>query len=318
MSGAATVSQSLPLRDGSITIARLVDLYLSQYSGRDEAITQRLRWWLTRIGELQLEQLSDDHLHAALDHLERHPPRYYAGRDADGQPIFKAKKASIAPATLNRYAASISGVLTWAMRRRITPKGWDHPGRKLERRPERNAQTRFLSEPEREALLQACRASPWPKLYLLVLLALTTGARKGELLGLVWGDVDLEQRIAHVRRSKNGDAKALPLTPPVVDELRRFVGPAPSSLVFASRLQPSRAYSFEERWKQALKAAKIRAFRFHDLRHTCASWLAQRGATLLEIGDVLGHRQIAMTKRYAHLTSSHKSALVNRMLGDVR
>jgi integrase len=307
----------LPMRDGSITMMRLADLFLAHYDGRDRAVTQRIGWWIGRIGPLRLDELTDDHLHAALDHLERNPPRYYAGRDVDGKAIFKAKKTSLAPATLNRYHAAVSGMLSWAMRRRITPKGWDHPGRRLEARPERNAQVRFLSDAERDALLEACRASEWPQLYLLVLLALTTGARKGELQALRWGDMDLELGTAHVRRSKNGDAKALPLTAPVVAELRKFAGAA-GSLVFASRLRPSKPFTFEERWRQALKAAGIRRFRFHDLRHTCASWLAQRGATLLEIGDVLGHRTVAMSARYAHLTSGHRANLVNRMLGDLR
>jgi integrase len=76
-------------------------------------------------------------------------------------------------------------------------------------------------------------------------------------------------------------------------------------------------YAFEARWAQALKEARVRDFRFHDLRHSCASLLAQSGATLLEIGDVLGHRQLAMTKRYSHLTTGHKAALVNRVLGSI-
>jgi integrase len=78
-----------------------------------------------------------------------------------------------------------------------------HPCRSVERKPENNEKTRFLSDDERTRLLAACKASPWPRLYGLILLALTTGARKGELLGLTWTDIDLERRLAHVGRSKN-------------------------------------------------------------------------------------------------------------------
>ncbi len=67
-----------------------------------------------------------------------------------------------------------------------------------------------------------------------------------------------------------------------------------------------------------MAAAGVKKFRFHDLRHSCASMLAQNGATLLEIGDLLGHRQLQMTKRYSHLATSHKAALVNRVLGAIR
>jgi integrase len=307
----------LPMRDGTLLVERLIELYMAEYSGRDGAMVQRLSWWKDRIGQLQLDQVSDDDIHAGLELLTTKPPRYFAGKDADGKAIYRAKKAALAPATVNRYCASIAAVFTWAVRRRIAPKGWTHPCRGIERRAENNEQTRFLSDDERGRLIDACKASAWPRMYLLVLLALTTGARRGELSGLRWRDVDLVQHVAHVGRSKNGDPKCLPLVASVVEQLARFKG-APSALVFPSPRDADRPYDFEPRWRQALKVAKVRAFRFHDLRHSCASYLAQNGATLLEIGDLLGHRQLSVTKRYSHLASTHRAALVNRVLGDLR
>lgn len=311
---------ALPQRDGSITVSHLVDLYMAQYAGRDTTRTQRLTWWVAQVGQLRLDEINDDHMHAALESLNDRAARYYAGKDADGRPVYRAKRKPIAPATINRYSASLSAVFTWAIRRRITPKGWDHPGRRLERRAENNEKTRFLSDDERVRLLQACKASRWPRLYLLALMGLTTGARKGELIGMRWCDVDLAGRLAHVGRTKNGDPKALPLVPAVVAELERFVpdNPASTTLVFCSPRKATRAFSYEGAWQTALKAAKVRDFRFHDLRHSCASLLAQNGATLLEIGDLLGHRQVSMTRRYSHLAATHRTALVNRVLGDLR
>lgn len=306
---------ALPLRDGTIKIARLIDLYMGEYAGRDTTRVQRLTWWSIKIGELSLIDVSDDHIHAAIEALANEPARFYAGKDAHGQPIYKARRRPLAPATLNRFVASIGAVFTWAIKRRVAPKGFVHPCRAVERRTENNEQTRFLSPEERTRLLEAARASPWPRLYLLTLLALTTGARKGELLGLNWADIDLDAGTALVGRTKNGDPKVLPLVPAVVEELRRLGG---KGLVFASDRRPEQPYSFEWRFTDALKAAKIRNFRFHDLRHTCASMLAQSGATLLEIGDLLGHRQLQMTKRYSHLTVGHKAALVNRILGSIK
>jgi integrase len=149
-------------------------------------------------------------------------------------------------------------------------------------------------------------------------MALTTGARRSELTGLRWQDIDFVHNVAFVGRSKNGDPKTLPLVSNVLDLLNAFnTGTAPTGLVFPSPRIPTQSYGFEERWKAALKAAKVRNFRFHDLRHTCASMLAQNGATLLEIGDLLGHRQLQVTKRYSHLASGHKAALVNRVLGSL-
>jgi len=127
----------------------------------------------------------------------------------------------------------------------------------------------------------------------------------------------MERARASVPPGKNGDRKVLPLVPAAVEELRLIQG-APSALVFPSRMRPGTAYHFEEAWRTARKAARLAKFRFHDLRHTCASYLAQNGAGVLEIADVLGHRQLSMTRRYAHLTIDSKASLVNRVLGGIR
>lgn len=308
---------TLPLRDGAIAIAALIDLYMAHYAGRDSTRVQRLTWWRQRLGTMALQDLSDDHVHAAIEDLATQHARYFAGTDADGRAILKAKRKPLSGATLNRYQVALAAVITWAIRRRIAPRGYAHPCRAVERRPEASGKTRFLTDAERARLLEACRAAPWPRLYCLVLMALTTGARKGELLGLCWADIDLERGTASIDRAKNGDSKVLPLTPAVVDELRCFAG-APNALVFASPRRPGQPFAFELQFAAALTAAKVKAFRFHDLRHSCASSLAASGATLLEIADVLGHRQLQMTKRYSHLTVGHKSALLTRVFGDVK
>ncbi|MEJ7685678.1 MAG: site-specific integrase [Variovorax sp.] len=307
------------MREGAITVTKLVELYMAHYAGRDTTRLQRLSWWIAQIGPTALQDVTDDHIHAALESLAQQPATYYAGLDASGKAIYKSKRKAIAPATINRYNASIAAVFTWSIKRRIAPKGFIHPCRSVERRAENNEKTRFLSLEERVRVMDACRASKWPRLYLLVLMALTTGARKGELMGLRWQDIDHEHSVAYVGRSKNGDPKTLPLVPSVIELLKGFGKdlPAPAP-VFASPRYPAEPFGFEERWKEALRAAKVRNFRFHDLRHTCASMLAQNGATLLEIGDLLGHRQLQVTKRYSHLATGHKAALVNRVLGGIQ
>lgn len=90
-----------------------------------------------------------------------------------------------------------------------------------------------------------------------------------------------------------------------------------SSLIFASRIKEDVAYCFTKPWKKALEDGDIKGFRFHDLRHSCASYLAQSGASLLEIADVLGHKDISVTKRYSHLCIRHKSSLINRVMGGI-
>jgi len=173
-----------------------------------------------------------------------------------------------------------------------------------------------LSEAERTPLFSSCRASHWDKLYLIVLLAITTGARKGELTKLRWNDIDFERRTAYVSTTKNGQPKVLPLTDSVIRELQVF-NKNDSHLIFESKVKRDVAYCFTKPWKKALEDAEIKDFRFHDLRHSCASYLAQSGASLLEIADVLGHKQISVTKRYAHLCIEHKSSLINRVMGSI-
>jgi integrase len=309
-------SYSAP-RNGNITVAELANLYMAQYAGRDPAIAHRIAWWNSVVGSIRLADLNDDHVYFALEELATKPGRYWAGIDADGKPIMKAKRGTMAPATVNRYAATLGGLLTWAIKKRIAPRDFDHPCRRIARRPENNERIRFLTDSERIRLLQASREATWDRMYLLVIMAITTGARKGELLGLRGEAINLARAEAYVARSKNGDAKVLPLLPTVIEEIQRF-NPAPSALLFASKRRPDRPFNFVPTWDTAIKRAGIKDFRFHDLRHTCASYLAQSGATLLEIADVLGHRQTAVTKRYSHLTTSHKTSLVSRVLGEIR
>ncbi len=303
---------ALPMRAGHLPMADVLDLYMAHYAGADTTRVQRLTWWRGKIGQIALQDLTDDHVHAALEDLATRPARYYAGRDSEGRRVYEFKKHTIAPATVNRYAASLAATITWVIKRRVAPKGYVHPCRSVERRPEHNEKTRFLSDDECRRLLEACRASSWPRLLALVLAALTTGARKGELLGLRWGDVNLDQAQALVLRTKNSDPRVLVLVPSLVEELRKFAGPA-EQWVFCSPRNPERVFAFEPRFHDALRAARIKGVTFHTLRHSCASLLAKNGATLLEIADVLGHRQLQVTKRYSHLATSHKAALVNRV-----
>jgi integrase len=176
---------------------------------------------------------------------------------------------------------------------------------------------RFLNDEERARLFDACKASKYPRLYALALMAMLTGARKGELLGLRWRDVDLEAGVAMLGKTKNGDRRTLVLLPQLVDTLRPFAGDR-DRYVFgsvASRYQVPA--SITSAWGDALARAKIRDFRFHDLRHCCASYLAQAGTPLNVIAEVLGHRKLDMSRRYAHLTTQTKAHAMRAALGAI-
>lgn len=316
--GSVAISGATEAIPGVLTVSVLVDRYMAAYAGRDGSRAYRLRWWQAKVGDVPLTDLTDDLVFHALEELSERPSRVYAGRDIDGKAIFRAKAPRMAPATLNRYMHSLAAVCTWAIRKRLIAKGWENPCKRIERRRENNERVRFLSDDERARLLTACKASKWKGLYPLVLLAITTGARRGELLGLRVADVDLQAATASIETSKNGDRRVMPLVPTAVACLSEIMPKTPSARVFASRLREDVPFHFEGVWRLALDAAKIKNFRFHDLRHSCASYLAQSGGTLLEIAEVLGHRNLAVTRRYSHLTIRNKAELVNRVLGDIR
>jgi len=312
------VAAPLPSRDGSITLSSLIDLYFTKYTGRDPALKQRLDLWSAKIGHVTLAELDDDHVHNALREIEAQPPRYFVGCDVDGRKVFKGKGKVMANATVNRYRAALSGVISWSIKHRIAPKGYINCVRAVAAKSEKdNKRTRYLTTPQRDALLVACRASSWKMLYPLVLAAVTCGARKGELLGLRWRDVDLGSGTASLARTKNGESRTLILTPEVVDVLKLHEG-APGALVFASKLRPDVPFNVQGAWRVALKAAGVKDFRFHDLRHDAASRLAANGASLLSIGAVLGHKSPSVTARYAHLCVDQQRELVLKVMSGTR
>jgi integrase len=275
------------------TLADLVDRQLETVRAKRPHDYDRQRsllgWWRAQLGGYALAQVT--------------PALIAKHRDE----LLKTRS----PATVNRHLAGLSKAFTNAVRE----FHWiqDNPLRRVAKETEPQGRVRYLSDEERGRLLDACRKSERPELYLIVLLALTTGMRRGELLGLRWQDVDLERRVAIIQHSKNGDRRAVPLVPEVVALLREHgkVRRLDSALLFPGSNE--RPVDIKNAWYAALETAKVKDFRFHDLRHTAASYLAMSGATVPELAAVLGHRTLAMVKRYAHLSDQHTGAVVERM-----
>ena len=123
----------------------------------------------------------------------------------------------------------------------------------------------------------------------------------------------MQKGVAVLHETKNEERRAVPLAGPALGLLRDLsrVRRIDSDLVFAG--PDGRAIFPRKPWERALAAAEIADFRFHDLRHSAASYLAMNGATLAEIAEVLGHKTLAMVKRYAHLTEAHTAKVVTRM-----
>jgi integrase len=305
-----------PNRD-SLTVRQLADAYMAHYVGLDSGRPARVKWWCERIGDLRVVDLDSDLIADYLDAYAAGRREKYMGRDPRGQPILKSLGPR-KPATINRAKSALGALLTFAKQRRLTPRGWPNPIRDVPGRREDNARTRFLSSEEQARLLSAARICSWPRLHLLVLMGITTGARKGELLSLRGGDLHLERGRAHLRATKNGSQRVLRLVPDVVMEIRRLGAPKGEALLFPSTRKPLQPMDFSNHFLRALRDARIEGASFHTLRPTHASILAMNGASLVEIADSMGHRTMEMVRRYAHLAVDHKVALIDRVFAGDR
>lgn len=266
-----------------------------------------LRWWEAKLGHLRLVDVTAAVISRAREDLEAEPVRQLK------TPLraIGARTGRRSPASSNRYLASLSAVLG------VARKEWQiisaNPAAQVKKRREPKGRIRFLDQDERRRLLAAVgQADDW-RLAPLVALALYTGARAGELLSLRWSDIDLQRRFATVHGTKNGETRSLPLAAPAFEALRglhrsrRRIG---TELVFAGSTDavfPRRA------WEEAVRRAELDDFSFHDLRHSAASYFAMTGASMRDLAELLGHKTLAMVKRYSHLTRDHLLTAAERM-----
>jgi integrase len=218
------------------------------------------------------------------------------------------------PSTVVRYLAVLSHVFSVARRE----WGWatDNPVSRVTRPKEPRGRVRYLNKDELETLLDACQGSRCTLLYAIVVLAVSTGMRLGEMLSLRWDQVDFEHDRIVLHETKNGERRAVPLLHHARDVLSKLPNNGPTALVFPGR-KPTKPICIHKAWERALQAAGISDFRFHDLRHTAASHLAMQGASPLDIAQVLGHRTLQMVRRYAHLSDGHVRSVVERMNGQL-
>jgi len=286
------------------TLSDLIDRFLETVRlKRPDAYPkqrQLLLWWRDQLGEYSLLHLT--------------PARISEMRDAllaENIGDEKAPRQRV-PATANRYLAALSKACTVAVRE----WHWLHenPVSRVQKERESAGIVRYLSADEKNALLSACGKSTMRELELIVTLALMTGMRRGEIRGLRWPDVDLNRGTIVLHKTKNQERRAVPLAAQVRPLLAKHAQGRrlDTDLVFPG-VGEDRSVDFDHAFIDAVREAQISDFRFHDLRHTAASYLAMSGATPTEIAAVLGHKTLAMVMRYAHLSKQHTGTVVERM-----
>jgi integrase len=179
---------------------------------------------------------------------------------------------------------------------------------------EAEGRNRTLSPDECSRLLKACAKSSNKLLLPFVILALTTGARSGELLSLQWNAVDLENGLIHLKSTKNGRPRVLAIVGDVLEMLKDlFAKKHPEkSLVFASKTRFGQL-TLRKPWEKALKEATIEDFRVHDLRHCFATIASVSGTSNIQLSAATGHRTLSQLLRYCHPDAASVQQLTNKV-----
>lgn len=212
-----------------------------------------------------------------------------------------------APATVNRYLATLKHMFTKAVEWEMVHEEVLKKVHRVKFLQEENGRLRYLSQDECRELINACTDHLRP----IVITALNTGMRKGEILSLEWDKhVDLRNSIIHLDKTKNGKRREIPINDTVRETLKGLVRRIHSPYVFTDK-KGARYQDVKISFVTAVKRAGIKDFTFHDLRHTFASHLVMAGVDLITIKELLGHSSLKMVLRYAHLASSHKVNAMN-------
>jgi integrase len=208
--------------------------------------------------------------------------------------------------TITNELYTLSAIFREAVRRDLVLV---NPVSRVKKPKEENTIVRYLSPDEDRELMAALPSRIEP----LVKVALHTGLRKGELLRLEWSDVDFDQRLILVKNTKSKRRRYVPMNDTVVAMLKPMFDAKDSRHVFIDPESKEAILNIERAWKKALRKAKIKTFRFHDLRHTFASRLVQAGVAIQVVKDLLGHQDITTTMRYAHLSPADLRDAVEKL-----
>lgn len=214
-----------------------------------------------------------------------------------------ARIKEVSAATVNRALAVLKSMFNRAIAWGRTK---DNPCKAVKMFKENNQRLRFLEKEEIKTLISKCSDHLRP----IVIVALNTGMRKSEILGLKWHHIDIERNIIHLLDTKNGEKREVPMN----DIVKKTIVSVPKN--------PDSAYIFctkkgepygdvRKSFFTALKDSDIIGFHFHDLRHTFASQLVMAGVDLNTVRELLGHKSLEMTLRYSHLSPDHKKRAVD-------
>jgi integrase len=215
------------------------------------------------------------------------------------------------PASINKITAILKHMFTKAYDWEMITDNTLRKIRKVKSVKGENKRLRYLSLDECQTLINACD----PHLKPIVITALNTGMRKGEILNLKWNNVDLRHGFILLDITKNGERREIPINDTLKDVLQGITRRLDISYVFYDNTTGKPFQDVKRSFNTACRRAGIKDFHFHDLRHTFASQLVMAGVDLTTVKELLGHKTLTMTLRYAHLAPSHKVAAMQKLDG---
>jgi len=266
----------------------------------------------TRFKKVGFDEISEDFLEWSRVHkrsfrrdegIVKNLMPYFGGKllyqitPYDVEEYQSERRQKVSAATCNREVACLKRIYNKAIE---WDKARDNPIRKVKFFREDNERLRYLNKSEIVQLLKECA----PHLRPIVLFALNTGMRKSEILNLKWKDVDLQQSLITVVETKSGDFRKIPINTQlkeVLDNTQKHDG-----CLYVFNRDGQKIGNIRASFDRAVRKAGIEDFHFHDLRHTFASQLVMGGVNLVAVKELLGHKSLEMTLRYAHLSVENK------------
>lgn len=274
------------------TLADLIDRYVTiilptkPKNARD--MRRQLDWWKIKLGRYALHTITPDLI--AKHRLEL----------AEG---LTPKGTQRSKSTVNRYLSTLSSILSYG----VKECGWllDNPCLRVTKFQESKGRNRVASPEECARILEECKQSRNEHLHIIVLLAITTGMRQGEILGLTWDCIDFDQETITLKDTKNGRPRTVSLVGDTLQLLRVHYLQRNRHLpfVFPAKKRFGQI-SIRKAWDEALKRAGVESLHFHDLRHTFATYAAEAGASNLELATAMGHQTLQMLQRYTHMNAT--------------
>lgn len=210
--------------------------------------------------------------------------------------------AEVSPASVNRELACLSALFTLAKKSKLVD---ENPAREVQNLQERKIAMKVLNEEEARRLVDVSTGS----LKSIVIIALNTGMRSGEIFSMRWNDVDFDQHFIFIKMTKSGVARKVPMNAVVAAALKTMK--REGEFVFVNPKTGRPLTTVHRSFKSACTKARINDLRFHDLRHTAASWMVMGGVDLVTVAQILGHSDIKMTMRYAHPTPAARRQAVD-------